>query len=721
MEAVITNGIPHPSTEPLHALSHRFGIADGYVDQNGKKHQTTDATRIALLNAIGVEITPSGQNASDLLASLAVLQSQSILDGPIVCRIPDHAGLTAAQLPIHIRIPQSCTASELRWQITITTEAEHHVSATGRIRRPLQHKKAIHSSAHQTHRLRWPSSSPTPKLPLGYHQLTVNISTPLQAWCSTVTLIICPARCFQWQGTQAWGIWCNLYSLRSQHNFGVGDFGDLTTLLHRTAAAGGDFVGINPLHALVNQGMDISPYSPLSRIYRNPLYIDVEDLARTVGASSSQVMNAMPENTSEQLSALRHASWLDYGSVSDLKTKALHHIYAHFLHHTETTHPHKRAFTHYKQQQGPLLVQFAQYMLKRSHAHQPQLPSTTSASETLDFHMYLQFAIDQQLAKAAHLAQQSGMRIGLYQDLAIGVGSHSFDTQAFPTIFAKHVSLGAPPDAYAAQGQDWGLPPLNPHALRTSNYSYWIHVLRSATAHTGALRIDHAMGLLRQFWIPEGMNGTAGAYVRFPWHDLVSILALESHRRRTIIIGEDLGTVPPGFQARLAAHGMLSSRVICFERTRRGVFKRARAYSNRALVTVNTHDMPPLRGYMAGRDITLRQAVPENIPDTGSWNDARDSRKRDVRSLLSRLTQDRLLTHSNTDTHSDHATIIEERAKQIVAALHQFIKRTPAPLVAYSLDDLAGESEPINLPGVKLEHYPSWQRRMQKSVSKIDI
>jgi 4-alpha-glucanotransferase len=299
------------------------------------------------------------------------------------------------------------------------------------------------------------------------------------------------------------------------------------------------------------------------------------------------------------------------------------------------------------------------------------------------------------------------MPIGVYGDLAIGSSAGGSDTWAFPDLFADGANVGAPPDEFATSGQDWGLPPIDPHRLRAQAYGYWIRVLRSAFAHVGAIRIDHIMGLFRLYWIPEGLPATEGAYVRYPGRDLMGILALESQRSGALVIGEDLGTVPRGLAARLARRGILSSRVLYFER--RGTsFRPSKRYSARALATANTHDLAPLAGFLSGRDLRLRREAGQIATDEALDAQLR-VRDRDRDALCRRLAVEGLLPSGPAPPHPD----------RFAAAVTAFLCRTPAPLVGLSLDDLVGETEPVNLPGVAGSDHPSWTRRMRVPLQQL--
>jgi 4-alpha-glucanotransferase len=303
--------------------------------------------------------------------------------------------------------------------------------------------------------------------------------------------------------------------------------------------------------------------------------------------------------------------------------------------------------------------------------------------------------------------------VGLYQDLAIGTSPAGSDTWSFPDIFVDGVTIGSPPDPYSATGQNWGLPPIDPRRLAQNGYRYFIRLVRAAFRHAGALRIDHVMGLFRAFWIPEGHAGTDGAYVRYPSNDLLGILALESVRHNALVVGEDLGTVPPEVPPALAKWGLLSSKVLYFERGDAGAFLPADRYGADALATANTHDMATLAGFWEGHDIELRAQVGLLEPD--AVDAARTERARDKRQLLRRLAEARVLP-SGVDPN---AADLQIASADLRGAVHDFLALTPSVLVGVALDDVAGERDPVNVPGVGGDRHPSWTRRMTKSLEEL--
>jgi 4-alpha-glucanotransferase len=329
-------------------------------------------------------------------------------------------------------------------------------------------------------------------------------------------------------------------------------------------------------------------------------------------------------------------------------------------------------------------------------------------ADDVGFHCYLQFELDRQLGEAAAHARAAGLDVGLYQDLAIGSSPGGSDAWAFSDLFVTGATLGAPPDTWYRRGQDWGFHPLDPRRLAARGYDYWIRLLRAGLAHAGALRIDHVIGLFRQFWIPSGGTPAEGGYVRFPTEDLLAILALESGRAGALVIGEDLGTVPRGLTRTLAAWGVLSTRILYFARDRRGQFLPAGSYPPRALVSANTHDMAPLAGYWVGRDLELRWRAGQ-IRSRSAFAHAKQERRAELAALAHRVAPEGPVSRPEA-SHAD---------AEMRGAVHAFLCRTPAALVGLSLDDLVGEREPVNLPGAGPDVFPSWSRRLRMPTERL--
>jgi 4-alpha-glucanotransferase len=569
------------------------------------------------------------------------------------------------------------------------------------------------------------------RLAPGYHRIRASLSVGSTERVGEQRLIVVPPTCHQvaeaLKERSAFGVIANLYAVRSARNWGAGDLSDLAALAAWVGHMGGAFVGLNPLHALRNRGWGVSPYSPVSRLFRNVLYLDVTAIPEFAESATARALSSTSEGRSA-LSRLRHADRVPYETVTALKWRVVRELFPAFAErHAGGQSKRGRAYHAYLESQGSALEDFATFLALEQHfaaagraswrewppayRHPRSAAVAAFRSEHRDavrMHTFVQFELDRQLVAAARRGRQAGLAIGLYQDLAVGTDRTGSDPWAFPGLFAEGASVGAPPDDYAAGGQDWGLPPADPARLAADGLDYWTRLLRSAFAHSGALRIDHAMGLVRQFWIPRGRSATEGCYVRYPAADLLGVLALESRRHRAVVIGEDLGTVPPGFASVLARWGILSSRVLYFERDGQGAFRPPSRYSARALVTATTHDHPPLAGFRHGRDLVLRRTAGQIADDT-ELERARAARAATVTALERALRRAGSLGSSPSHTTDG----------EFVAAVHAFLSRTPAPLVGVYLDDLMGETEPVNLPEVAPDRYPIWSQRPRLTLERL--
>ncbi len=662
-------------TSFLRQLAERAGILAEYIDQTGQLREASDETRAAILEAMGLDAA-SEDAARRTLAELDDSERSRTL-APV--RVVPHGA------PLELALGSRDAELALEMGDVASLDA----AARG-------------------------------ALPIGYHTL--------RAGDDEQRLIVVPPHCVLPPYPMA-GVIANLYAVRSERNWGVGDLSDLAALGEWSAERGASFVGVSPLHALRDRGHDISPYAPMSRLFRNAIYIDVEQVPELLESDDARAMLERAE-LREALARLRASARVDYERVWTLKARVLRALFRTFVAaHRDAETTRGVAFREVVDRQGRALGDFALFCALEEHftrdgAHPPpwtewpaqfRRPDSPDCEafrlaheDEIDFHRWLQFELDRQLADAAERGRRAGLGLGIYQDLAIGASPNSSDVWAFRDLFVDGVSLGAPPDLYAPQGQNWGLPPIDPRRLREDCYDYWIALLRASLAHAGALRIDHVLGLFRQFWIPSGMPGSAGAYVRFPTDDLFGILALESARHRAVIVGEDLGTVPPEVPGTLRRWRVLGSRVLHFEREPDGRYRAASSYEPLSLATADSHDMATIAGWWAGRDIELCRAA-GLIESDERAHAARIDRERDRRLLLERLAADGAL-----DEAREPASGAELRA-----AVHRFLCRTPALLVGFMLEDLVGEREPVNMPGVSLDAFPSWTRRLAISVEQL--
>jgi 4-alpha-glucanotransferase len=694
----------------LQQLADRVGIIPEYLDQTGtEKRQTSDETRVALLAAMGIDA--SGDAAARRALEELESRDRDRLVSPVrVVQRGQDAGV------LRLAGDQGWPAS-VDWEVEIVAEDGATRRESGRAAR---RKDGCFNFG-------------LPSAPdLGYHTLRVQVQAGGRVRNAEQLRIVVPPSCpragERLQRRRVFGLIANLYTVRSARNWGAGDTTDLADLLSWTAEVGGAFVGVNPLHALRNRGSEISPYSPVSRLYRNALYLDIEAVPEFQHSPEARALTEAGAFIRER-DRLRRAARLDYHVVAALRQPLLQALHRTFRDRAASGDGRAAAYRAYLAREGDALRDFATFCAiedwlgEQAGAQAPswrawpaELRDSRSEAvarfrqqheERVDLHAWIQFEIDCQLANVARRGRDAGMPIGLYQDLAIGTSPDGSDPWMFPGMFLDGVSIGAPPDPYAAGGQNWGLPPLDPRALHDDRYRYWTQLVRSALRHSGALRIDHVMGLFRQFWIPAGRPGSEGAYVRFPSEDLLGILALEATRANAIVVGEDLGTVPEDVPPAMERWGLLSSKVLYFERDRRGDFKASASYPREALATANTHDMPTVAGFWAARDVELRRET--GLVSGKEASKAVKERVAERAKLVELLVDEGILDPEERDPSTE----------RLRTAVHMFLRRTPSYLVGLSLDDLVGETEPVNLPGVGPEKFPSWTRRLGVGLEQL--
>ncbi|WP_126445295.1 4-alpha-glucanotransferase [Sulfuricystis multivorans] len=536
------------------------------------------------------------------------------------------------------------------------------------------------------------------------------------------------------EGGRLWGLSVQLYSLRSGRNWGIGDFTDLAALVELVAAAGGDFIGLNPLHALFpDDPTRISPYSPSHRAFLNVLYIDVEAVPEFAACEAVQSRIASAEFQA-QLTALRAQPLVDYPGVARLKLEILRALFDFWRAHAGAC---LAGFAVWREAQGEALEHFARFETLQAHFRaqdpdcwgwpawpeeyrDPASPAVAAFAENhaveIDWHAWLQWLADSQLAAVAARARERGMAIGLYRDLAVGAHPGGAEVWQWQDVFAignGGAHTGAPPDDLNLLGQDWGLPPLIPHRLREASYAPFIEVLHANMRHAGALRIDHVMGLSRLFWVPADTPATEGAYVHYPFATLLGLVARASLDHACLVIGEDLGTVPEGFRERLFAAGVLSYHPLIFERYPDGNFRLPVDMPRQALVSASTHDLPTLAGFWQGVDLEIRtrlmlfpsSAVRERLITERGWDRGR---------LLWALERENLLP---TGVSKDPAAL-PDLTPEVIAAIHAYLARSPAMLLSIQPEDVFACRDQINVPGTLEDQHPNWQRKLPQPLEE---
>ncbi|MFF3405985.1 4-alpha-glucanotransferase [Streptomyces sp. NPDC002742] len=653
---------PAPRT-PLSRLAELHGVAPVHSPSPDRTVVAPDAALVAILAALGVDAsTPDAVRAA--LARHETETAERLLPPTLVC----WGGLAPAELT---GLPD---ATRLR----ITTEQ-------GETRTSPDH------------------------LPPGVH--TLHATAP-DGRTADAHLVVAPTRLPAPPG-RTYGLLVQLYSLLSRRSWGMGDLGDLAELTAWAGRAlGAGFVQVNPLHAAVpGEPTDPSPYRPSSRRFPDPVHLRVEDIPEYPYAEDRDRLRMVLERA-EQLreSVLRKGALIDRDAVWELKREALESVRA-----VPLGPGRQAAYADFLAEEGQALEDHATWCALAevygsdwrnwpAALRDPRSSGTARARgelmDRVDFHSRLAWLTDAQLARAQRSARDAGMTVGLVHDLAVGVHPDGADAWAQQEYFAPGMSVGAPPDAFNARGQDWGLPPWRPDRLAASGYAPYRRLLRALLRHAGALRIDHVMGLFRLWWIPQGQPPTEGSYVRYDAEAMLAILVLEASRAGALVIGEDLGTVEPGVRETLQERGVLGTSVMWFERDWDGDGMPLPPESWRAdcLATATTHDLPPTAARLTGEHVELRDRLGLL---TGSLDEERAAAAADTREWLALLSRLGLLRGANGGEPAS-----AEEAE--IQAVHRFLLRTPAHLIGVWLPDGVGDRRPQNLPGTS-DEYPNWR------------
>jgi 4-alpha-glucanotransferase len=696
----------------LDRLAALAGIEAEYWDIWGNHHKIGDRAKRRILGSLGV---PADTKA-EIAASLKRLD-----EDPWRRPLPP---VVIVQAGMPLRVPVMLRPPESRGRLTVQIVQENGTSHVIPFR-PAEQQPASRRTVAGAEVARYEIPVPV-TLPLGYHAFRI---LELGNQTSGCRIIVAPGQCYLPapldSGGRVWGLSAQLYSLRRDDNWGIGDFTDLENLVQVSARLGARVIGLNPLHALFSQEPErASPYSPSSRIFLNPIYLDVTAIP---GFAECQPAQAALKKAEADLEACRQGDIVDYPRVLALKVSILEPLFRHFRERNADDDAIAQ-FERFRKAGGEPLRRFALFeALSEKFPRTPwqwwpeSLRNPTSPDvetfaqdnkDRVDFFCFLQWQSDRQLAAAQRRAKELGLGIGLYRDLAVGCAMDSADAWCEQDCIVQSAKIGCPPDPFNMLGQDWGVPPLHPLSLREEGYEPFIAILRANMRHAGAIRIDHVMGLLHLFWIPIDGKPADGAYVQYPFEELLAVLALESTRNRCLIIGEDLGTVPPGFRERMTAMNVLSYRVLYFEKDGPR-FKKPTDYPDLALACVTTHDLPTLVGFWKGADIDIKHRL-KLYPSAEAEQGERQSRLDDRKALLQALASERLLPAGLHPEKLDG----QPMTAPLAAALHEYLARSPSRILLVQVDDLAEELDQINLPGT-VDERPNWRRKLSLSVSGL--
>lgn len=707
-------------------LAASVGIAPFFHDIWGNRRDVSRETKRALLAAMGF-VVESDADVAATLNRLDLRKWSRVLPPVLV-------GDEGETPSVPVTLPADVGDATLTWSV----REEGGTTHDGHVRfqdLDMVETGAIADAAYHCRRFELPVG-----LPCGYHDLRIGVVGASGENPGAATrLIVAPRRCWLPEEVRPdgrlSGISLQLYALRSERNWGVGDFGDLSAVTAMVSDFGLDMVGLNPLHALFPADPNhCSPYSPSNRAFIDVLYIDVGGIPDLDDAPEAR---RLIENGDfrQRLEVARSSDLVDYAEVAALKLPVLDHLHAAFRRRhlaQDAVSPRGEAFRRYRDEMGDSLRRQALFDALHEHFFRQDPgrwawqtwpepfrdPNSSEVAafardhaERIEFFQYLQWVADEQLQRVADQARAAGLAVGLYRDLAVANHPGGAAAWANQGIVLEGASVGAPPDMFNPNGQNWGLAPLSPIGLQETAYEIFINGIRANMRHAGAIRIDHVMALRHLFWIPAGVRGE-GAYVAYPFDDLIRIIALESRRNRCLVIGEDLGTVPEGFRPAIQSRGVLSCRVLIFERDGDGGFVPPDHYPENALVSINTHDLPTFRGFWTGRDLEWRRDLGLYATPEAQDEDRRD-RDRSRDRLVGMLCRIGVLPDDLADEAREGGF-----TRDLLAAVHRFIAMTPSRMLVASIEDMIGEREQPNLPGTVEEH-PNWRRKLGRSIAEI--
>lgn len=561
------------------------------------------------------------------------------------------------------------------------------------------------------------------KLAFGYYNL--KLETDNKTYRSVLACV--PDKCYTSDIIENGGLWgysLQLYALKSQHNWGIGDFTDLKHFVKMCADAGADIIGLNPLNVLFHDFPEnASPYSSISRLFLNPIYIDVEALP----CFNQSIRN----HFSEQIFKAKNSDLIDYTTVYDIKMAALRQLFDDL----DIKGKYYKDFLNFKKEKGCDLEMLATYQalyheqcqhiwggfnawdknLKNPHSLQVAKFKKEHAQE-IEFFKFLQFEADRQLKSVYAKVQECGLKIGLYRDLPVGVCKDSAELWSDRYVFMNKSGAGAPPDAFFPCGQKWCLGAFNPYELKNRAYEPFLKILRANMAYAGALRIDHVMGLMRLFMIPDDQEN--GTYIHYNFDDMLGLLALESHLHKCAIVGESIGNVPEGFLDKLKEQKIYSISVLWAERWDggRGDFKMPRDYPEDAFVSVGTHDMAPLKMWWFGYEIELMHNL-KMLNDQERLN-AYKQREADRRMLLAAMDFNQVWPEDKC-RRGDYL-YGENFPEGLEEAVHKLICNAKSKVVLLQLEDIFGVDVLQNLPGTDRDKYPNWRRRLPVNLEDME-
>ncbi len=704
------------SVTELSKLTGFYGIGTDYSEFGRGHVQISEQAQWDILHALRPELV---EHEATLQSSKDFLESRENIIPPVCMVRPDQ--------PITFNINISDSQANMQWEWLVTTEQGESIRGLLSIsEREPEPDAAFMGSGFESR-----VATLNGEFPEGYHQLQLNGEGGRVL--AEMTLMVVPSECYRppslVHNKKIFGLSVQLYSLRSKRNWGMGDFSDLKLLVQESARCGVDIIGVNPLHALFPANpMAFSPYSPSNRSFLNVFYIDPEAVHEFATCESARsLFNS--ESFKNDMESLRKADYVDYAWVGHNKKIFFELLFSEFKK-TDLNHgtPRDQLYRNYVLAQGAALRLHATYdalheflfaqnsdmwgwpvwpLEFRNPLSEAVRKFADNHQERIDYHQYLQWCATEQLKDVQQTAEQCGMEVGLYLDIAVGVDMAGSEAWSNQELFCFAATAGAPPDELAPEGQNWGFPPFRPLELRESAYDLFVKNIRANMVNSGAVRFDHCVSLLRLWWVPEGKSAKNGAYVHYDLGELIGLLALESQRNHCLVIGEDLGTVPDTLPAVMRENSMYCYRVLYFEKGDNHVVL-PEHYPELAVATINTHDVAPLASWWSMSDIELRRElsviVGADVISRLCWD----------RGMHKQLLLDAL--HQKGFLHEPRAANqIPDLPRDIVDAIHLYLASSRAAIVISQLEDWQGMASAVNVPGTHLEHR-NWQRKLEQPI-----
>lgn len=725
------------SPKLIELLAREYQILPAYVDTEGRVRETRVETRMRLLRAFGVS-TESEDALRRALEDRRLSLGSRLCDPVLVVSIdrpPEHFVFT---WKLDHPTPR-CPPHDFRLSLGIRGEAGAEKSFSFD-----SHEMRLLETVNIGDRIFGRFGVPFPRVQrIGYYDLDVRAASGTGELKKNVRLIVCPEKAYLppalQGGGRAAGLWVSLYGLRSEANWGIGDFGDLKRLIRWAAREiKVSFLGVNPLHSLFNRTpFHTSPYLPASRLYRNFVYLEIPGMPDFKDSEKARTIAQAPE-TLAHLRQLRTTEQVDYEGVARIKMRVLKEAFQGFLErHWGNGRPvteRARAFSRYILGEGKALDDYALFMALEGFWNDGkgspgpwkewpeafQNPKSSAVMrfrlehwKTILFHKYLQWQIEEQLREAEAVACEEGMSLGLYHDLAMGDDLSGAEVWANQGLFFTEAEVGAPPDAFSPGGQNWGFPPPQVERHRENGYALFIQELRKNFRPGGCIRIDHIMRLFHHFWILRGTSPKEGAYVGMRHEELLGILALESVRNKTLVIGEDLGTVQPYVREALDRSGIFSYRLLYFEKDAGGEFLNPSFFPDLALASITTHDLPTLCGYWKGSDIEERKAL-GIFDDEDAYLKALREREEDKKRFLDLMGSLGLLGEG-ASTEPGH---YPEVSHTLQSAFIGLLALCRSKLIVLNQEDLFMDDRQQNLPGTTWER-KNWCTKMRYRIEDL--